>query len=266
MIDSIHSSNKYWENLIREIEPMLQSGEGLVKKAMPLIQKYHIELETPKAYEEMPPAFQEELQAAILSIADGMPEVSPLVSLTGETGVFQTVFEKLDDLHQGMERSDISGRSFIQQLMQEVMTTSVVTSAMELTDWNQFVERRKEACRIMDAAEHIYKKVASEIGSQEKLCVYEFFYNKLSQEQIDLLLLEAKESLSLSAVCRGLTKKRGQGMTRSIIGFIQRWQDTGVMKPMKSVYPFCQCLQQSWNNEINLGSRQGLEATYKQRM
>lgn len=45
-------------------------------------------------------------------------------------------------------------------------------------------------------------------------------------------------------------------MSRFIIDYIHHWQEDKLMKPLKLIFPFYQCLQAHWNNEINLGMRQ----------
>ncbi len=254
------------EHLVEEIEPMLIIAESLMEKVISLVEKYHINIDSTLEWEKLPSAFQDELQMYILSEVNKIPTVSLLNEFIRSGSLYQIVFDKLEVQYSKINKNNTSYRSFIQHLMEDVMKISVTSEAMSMDDWHKIIEDKKEAYRIDDVAEHVYKKMLVTFRTKKEICIYDFFYNKTSSAELDKLLRETKDSLLLAFTHRELTKKRGQGMSRFIIDCVHQWQDTGLMKPLKSVYPFCQCLQQYWDNEINLGTRQGLEATYKQRL
>ena len=255
----------FWEHLVEEIEPLMQLGESLINETLPLIEKYNVDLNSVMDWEELPATLQNEIRSCIVSLTDDMPD-SSLFSLLQTDVLYQNVFEKLEAQYARLDKKDISSRTFLLHLMEEVMNCSISSGAMKLSDWQELFENRKEASRVENAGEYVYKKLCIVLQPAGKLNIYDFFYNKTLPEEIDRLLGETKDSLLLAATHRGQTKKCGQGMSRFIIDCIHRWQDEELMKPLKSVFPFCQCLQTYWNNEINLGTRQGLEATYKQRL
>lgn len=257
--------NDYWDRLIEEIEPMMQIGESLIKEATPLMEKFQIDLDTENCWEDIPEGFRREFLSCIASKVDGQIEMPLLQELIGSGNLYQSVFEQLERQYSRLEKEDASARVFLQHLMQEVMNVSIMSQAMSLDDWHGIIERRKEAFKVEDVAEYVYKKLCVGLQSQQEIGIYDFFYDKTVQEDINRMLNETKEHLMLASIHRGQTKKRGQGMSRLVVDYIHQWQKQGVMKPLKSIYPFCQCLDRHWNHEINLGTRQGLEATYKQR-
>lgn len=256
----------YWEHLVESIEPMMRVGEILLGEVASLAGEYGIDLNSEVNWEEVPADFRERLQGCVVSEMKGISDIPVLGDLLKSGDLYQMVFEQLEVQYARLEKRDVSARAFLQQLMQEVMNVSISTGKMSLADWHGMIEGRKEASKVEDVAEYVYKKLCAAHQVAEKESIYDYFYNNSSPDEIDRLLGEAKESLTLASAHRGMTKKRGQGMSRLIINYIHQWQERKLMKPMKSVFPFCQCLQQYWNDTINLGTRQGLEATYKLRM
>lgn len=254
------------EHLVQEIEPMMMIADSLMEKVISLVEKYHINLDSDLEWEKLPSAFQDELQMCILSDINEIPTDSLLNEFIQSGSLYQVVFDKLEVQYSKVDKNNTSYRSFIQHLMEDVMKISVTTEVMSMEDWHKIIEDKKEAYRLDDVAEHVYKKMLVTFRPKKEICIYDFFYNKTSTDELEKLLCETKDSLLLAFTHRELTKKRGQGMSRFIVDCVHEWQNTGLMKPLKSVYPFCQCLQLYWNNEINLGTRQGLEATYKQRL
>lgn len=255
----------FWEHLAEEIEPLMQIGETLLNEALLSVEKYGIDLVTETDWEKLPDAFQDELRSHIISLVNNMPAFSLPVGLLQDGGLYQSIFENLEVQYDRLDKKDASARTFLLNLMEEVMNGSIASGAMRLSDWHKLLEKRKEASRVKNVGEYVYKKLCTALLPEQTMDIYDFFYNRTSDDEIDQLLNEARDSLLLALTHRRQTKKRGQGMSRVIIDYIHRWQDAGLMKPLKSVYHFCQCLQRYWNNEINLGTRQGLEATYKQR-
>lgn len=256
----------FWEHLIKKIEPIMCVGENLVEETTLLAEKYHIDLTLITDWKDLPVGLRTELQSCIGSLTEHIPAIPMIGGLLETEVVYLCVFEELEIQFSRLDKQDVAARAYLLQLMEEVMDGSISTGMVKLSDWQRVLEKRKEAARVENAGEYVYKKLCAEYDAREKMRVYDFFYNKTSQAEIDELLGKAKDSLLLASAHRGQTKKRGQGMSRFIIDCIHQWQDAELMKPLKSVFPFCQCLQQYWNNEINLGTRQGLEATYKQRL
>lgn len=258
--------NDYWEHLAKTIEPVMQLGELLVEGVRPIANEFGVELDSVMKPEDVPTDLRERLQAYIVAEMDGISEIPMLGELLKSGDLYQTVFEQLEVQYGRLDKRDVSARAFLQQLMQEVMDVSISTGKMSLVDWHGMIEGRKEARKVEDVAEYVYKKQCATLQMARKSSVYDFFYNSSSSDEIDRLLSEAKDSLMLASSYRGMTKKRGQGMSRLIIDYIYQWQERKLMKPMKSVFPFCQCLERYWDGAINLGTRQGLEATYKLRV
>lgn len=258
--------NSYWEHLAKTIEPVMQIGELLVEDVRLLAEEFGVDMDSVMKPEDVPTNLRERLRERIVAEMDGILEIPMLGELLKSGDLYQSMFEQLEVEHGRLDKRDVSARAFVQELMQEVMNVSIETGKMRLADWDGIIERRKAASRVEDVAEYVYKKFCVTLRESQEASVYDFFYNKSSPDEIDRLLGEARESLMLASSHRGMTKKRGQGMSRFIIDYIRQWQEQGLMKPMKSVFPFCQCLQQHWNDEINLGTRQGLEATYKLRL
>lgn len=255
----------FWEHLAEEIEPFMQMGESLINKTIPLVEKYHVDLTSITDWKEWPAGLQNELKSHIVSLSDNIPDLPLLNELLKTGALYQNIFEKLEIQYFRLDKRDASARTLLLHLMEEVMNASITSGSMKLSDWHELFENRKEVSRVENVGEYIYKKVFTAHHPREEMNIYDYFYNKTSPDEIDKLLGEAKDSILLASTHRGQTKKRGQGMSRYIINCIHHWQSEELMKPLKSVFPFCQCLQLHWNNEINLGTRQGLEATYKQR-
>lgn len=257
--------SNYWEHLIQEIEPMMNIGESILEETMTLVEKYHIDLSAEAEWEKLSDSFKDELQSCISSKTHTMPNNILFNEFVRSSSMFQMVVDKLEVQYSKLKKNDTSARSLLQNLMQEVMSTSIALNIMSLEDWHEIIMSKKESYQVDDVTGYVYKKLSDLLKPKEEICIYDFFYNKTKQDEIDKLLNEAKCCLLLAFTHRELTKKRGQGMSRFIIDYIHKWQNEGLMKPLKSIFPFCLCLQQYWNNEINLGTRQGLEAIYKQK-
>ena len=257
--------SNYWEHLIQEITPMMNIGESLLEETITLVEQYHIDLTAKVDWEKLPDSFKYELQSCISSKTHTLSNDSLLNEFVRSSSMFQMVVDKLEMQYSNLKKNDTSARSFLQNLMLEVMNTSIALNIMSLEDWHEIIMSKKEAYLVDDVTGYVYKKLSNLLKPKEEISIYNYFYNKTKHDEIDKLLNEAKGCLLLAFTHRELTKKRGQGMSRFVIDYIKKWQNEGLMKPLKSIFPFCQCLQQYWNNEINLGTRQGLEAIYKQK-
>lgn len=255
----------FWEHLADDLAPMMQVGESLINETLSLIEKYDVDIVSITDWKELPATFQNEIRACIANVSDDIFDISSLGAVLQTDVLYQSVFETLETQYARLDKKDMSARSFLLYLMEEIMQGSISTGIMSLSDWHDLLEKRKETLRVDDVGEYVYKKMCNVLIPEEKLNIYDFFYNNIAPAEIDKLLDETKDSLLLASAQRGQTKKRGQGMSRFIIDCIHHWQAAKLLKPLKSIFPFCQCLQAHWNNEINLGTRQGLEATYKQK-
>lgn len=255
----------FWEHLAEEIGPIMRIGESLINMSLPLFEKYHVDLNSSTSWERLPVELQNEIMSCILAMTNEMPNNATLDMLLSAGTLYQSIFETLEIQYARLDKKDASTRTFILHLMEEIMSNSISSGTMDISDWREFLEKRKESLCVQNPGEYVYKKLYHTLYKEKKVSIYDFFFNRTSLKDIDKLLAETKDSLLLALLHREQTKKRGQGMSRFIIDCIHQWQDAGLMKPLKSVFPFCQCLQGYWNNEINLGTRQGLEAIYKQR-
>lgn len=256
----------FWEHLVEEIEPLLQISKSLIDESLHLVEKYHIDLSLEMDWEKLPSSFREELSLCIVSRISDKDYTSLSCVFLQNDVMYRSIFEKLEDQYARLDKKEVSARRLLLNLMQEIMNDSIDSNAMQLSTWHELFEQRKEVNRVENVGEYVYKKLCARLGPKEEMSIYDFFYNMTPPDEIDKLLNEVKDSLLLASIHRGQTKKRGQGLSRFIIDYVHHWQDIGLMKPLKSVYPFCQCLQRYWNDDINLGTRQGLEATYKQKL
>lgn len=255
----------FWEHLAEEIGPIMQIGESLINVTWPLFEKYHVDLNSSTSWERLPVELQNEIRSCIVAMTNEMPNITIVGMLLRAGTLYQSIFETLEFQYARLDKKDASTRTFILHLMEEIMYNSISSGTMDISDWRELLEKRKESLYVQNAGEYVYKKLYHTFCKEKKVSIYDFFYNRTSPKEIDKLLAETKNNLLLALLHREQTKKRGQGMSRFIIDCIHQWQEAELMKPLKSVFPFCQCLQGYWNNEINLGTRQGLEATYKQR-
>jgi len=259
----MNTSNKdFWDELMVQLQPILEMGEQLLEAVESLCQNYQTNLNLDLDFEDLPVSLQKKLKSVIEKIIDNSTSFSFIES----KDLYQAMIEQLNILYQKNNYISYSVRYSLLHLMQEIMQVSIEHKVMELSDWKNYLEQRSEFRKIKDGVEYVFKKVSISSTSSETYSIYDFFYNNHSTEEIDILLNQTKDSLLLIQKHRNITGKRGQGLSRNLINIIHRWQETGIMKPMKSVFPFCQLLRQHWNDEINLGSRQGLEATYKIRI
>lgn len=256
----------FWEHLAEDLAPVMRVGETLINKTLSLIEKHDVDIVSITDWKELPASFQNEIKSCITTLTGDIFNISSSLGAVLQTEVlYQSAFETLEMQYAKLDKRDMSARSFILYLMEEIMQGSISSGIMALSDWHDLLEKRKEALRVDNVGEYVYKKLRNVLILEEKLNIYDFFYNNTSPEEIDKLLDETKGRLLLAYAQRGQTKKRGQGMSRYIVDCIHHWQAMKLLKPLKSIFPFCECLQVYWNNEINLGTRQGLEATYKQR-
>ena len=226
-----------WDEIIEEMRPVLIKSKCLINDILQRVDNSQIGYDMNDKID---------ISDMISSFITDLNVSNNLFSLLEEKNIYWLMWDKLECVYNTSLEHNKQGRTSILNLMEKLITVSINNNILSLDDWNTFFLERKEADKITD--------------------VGEFVYNKYSKEKIDLYLAEAKEQLTLACSYRELTKKQGQGLTRGIINFIHHWQNEGLLKPMKSVYPFCMCLEKYWAGSINLGTRQGLEATYKQRL
>lgn len=255
----------FWEHLAEEMESLMQVSESLINKILSLIEEYNLDVTVLTEWHTLPDVFRNEIKSYIANHIEKMSNIPTLGIILQTDVLYQSVFETLEAQYIRIDKKDISARTLLLHLMEEVMEESVSSGIMELSDWHNLLEKRKEALHVEYAGEYVYKKICNILCPENKMRIYDFFYNNTSSEEIDRLLITTKDYLLFASEQRRQTKKRGQGMSRIIIDCIHQWQNEKLLKPLKSIYPFCQCLQAYWNNEVNLGTRQGLEATYKQR-
>lgn len=249
--------DELWNEIIEEMRPILIKSRSLINDIL-------LRMENTQIGSDMNDKI--EISDTISTFITDLNVSNKLFSLLEEKNVYWLMWDKLECIYKTSLEHNKHGRTFIINLMEKLITVSINNKVLSLDDWNIFFLERKETDKIIDVGEFVFKKVRNKLVPPKELSVYDYFYNKYSKEKIDLYLADAKEHLTLACSYRELTKKQGQGLTRAIINFIHRWQNEGLLKPMKSVYPFCMCLEKYWSGSINLGTRQGLEATYKQRL
>lgn len=249
--------DELWDEIIEEMRPVLIKSKCLINDILQRMENSQIGSDMNDKIE---------ISDMISSFITDLNVSNKLFSLLEEKNVYWLMWDKLECVYKISLEHNKQGRTSIINLMEKLVTVSINNKILSLEDWNTFFLERKEADKITDVGEFVFKKVRNKLVPPKELSVYDYFYNKHSKEKIDLCLSEAKEQLTLACSYRELTKKQGQGLTRGIINFIHHWQSEGLLKPMKSVYPFCVCLEKYWLGSINLGTRQGLEATYKQRL
>jgi hypothetical protein len=259
------NNNDFWDKLVNELQPILTMSEQLMTAMESLCLNHQVDLKIPIVFEDMSPSLQEELGTIIEKTINDFGSFS-LTPYIDSQFLYLSMIGQLNTYYQKPNRIDNSTRFFVLNLMEEVMRVSIENRVMDLSDWENYLAQCKEVTKIKNAIGYVYKRVSLDKSFQSSYCIYDFFYNDHSIQDINQLLNQAKESLLLAQNHRNITQKRGQGLSRHIINIVHRWQDAGIVKPMKSVFPFCQLLQKHWNGIINLGSRQGLEATYKQRL
>lgn len=246
-----------WDEIIEEMRPVLIKSKCLINDIPQRVDNSQIGYDMNDKID---------ISDMISSFITDLNVSNNLFSLLEEKNIYWLMWDKLECVYNTSSEHNKHGRTSILNLMEKLITVSINNNILSLDDWNTFFLERKEADKITDVGEFVFKKVRNKLVPPKELSVYDYFYNKYSKEKIDLYLAEAKEQLTLACSYRELTKKQGQGLTRGIINFIHHWQNEGLLKPMKSVYPFCMCLEKYWAGSINLGTRQGLEATYKQRL
>ncbi len=90
-----------------------------------------------------------------------------------------------------------------------MQTNCNASSPVQDSGTTTFLEKRKEASRVENAGEFVYKKLCIVLQSAEKINIYDFFYNKTSSEEIDRLLVETRDSLLLASTHRGRRRNVG---------------------------------------------------------
>lgn len=131
-----------------------------------------------------------------------------LFSLLEEKNVYWLMWDKLECVYKTSLEYNKQGRTSIINLMEKLIIVSINNKILSLDDWNTFFLERKEADKITDVGEFVFKKVRNKLVPPKELSVYDYFYNKYSKEKIDSCLSEAKEQLTLACSYRELTKNK----------------------------------------------------------
>ena len=124
------TTDKYWEHLMQEIQPLLCIGKELAERFAPLPESN--EQTTEDDRDKMDNGMQEEVMQILNESVVRIGEVSSLSCLLGKKETFLAAFEQLDALLHRLARNDASARQFIQELMQEVFSTSIDKRIMTL--------------------------------------------------------------------------------------------------------------------------------------
>ncbi len=255
----------FWDRLIEEVTPFLTIGKELMEEITDSLEQNNIELTHLADYESLPPTIKSSIGEILNKALNSIEQSDQITQLIQSKDVYIALVEMLEKEIKKPNNNSKLIKSVLIQQMQEVIKVSVTTTVMNLNDWKGYIDSLKETQEIEHPIEYVYHKLRNQGVPKDKIEIQNFFYNKYSWSEIESLLAEAKEYLDLANEHRNTTQKKGQGMTRFILDFILKWQNEGYMKNVQSIYPFIHCLEEYWNCQINLGTRQGVERSYKQR-
>lgn len=253
------------DRLIEDITPFLTIGKQLLEDITSRLEQSNLDLDHLADYESLSPTIKKTIEEVLTDALTSIEQTDNITHLIQSKDVYISLVEILEEEIKKQSNNKRLIKSVLIQQMQEVINASISTATMNLNDWKAYIDSLKEAQEVEHPIEHVYHKLRNQGVPKEKVEIQSFFYNKYSWTEIESLLTEAKEYLDLANEHRNTTQKKGQGMTRLILDFILKWQHEGYMKNVHTIYPFIQCLEQYWNCQINLGTRQGLERSYKQR-
>ncbi len=255
----------FWDSLINDVTPFLEIGKQLLDDINNAVTIANIDYVHFTDYTCLPTSLKDSIGLAIQKVISKAANVNKLSLLIQSKDIYISVIKMLEVEFINSKKDDKLIRSVLITQIQNVMNASISASTMNLNDWKIYIDSIKETQDIDYPIEYAYRKLCKQDLLKEKVEIKNFFYNIHPWPEIEKLLSEAKESLCLANEHRNTTSKRGQGTTRLIIDFIFKWQTNGYMKNVHRIYPFIQCLNEYWNNELNLGTRQGVERSYKQR-
>lgn len=255
----------FWNSLINDVTPFLEIGKQLLDDINNAITTSKIDLEHFKDYTCLPPSLKKTIGLTIQKVISTTANANKVSLLIQSKDIYISVIEILESEFRKLGKDNKLVKSILITQIQDIMNASISTSTMNFNDWKAYIDSTKEAQGIDYPIEHAYHKLRNQELFKKKVEIKSFFYNIHPWPDIEKLLSEAKDNLRLANEHRNTTQKRGQGMTRLIIDFILKWQTNGYMKNVHRIYPFIQCLNEYWNGELNLGTRQGLERNYQQR-
>lgn len=259
------NKDDFWDKLAEEVTPFLTIGKQLLEEVTDSLEKANINIEYLVDYGSLSPTVKKAMKEILNNALNRVEQTDKITHLIESRDIYISLVELLEKEIKKLSNNERLIKSILIQQMQEVMNASMATSTMNLNDWKTFINSLKETQEIEHPIEYVYHKLRNQGIPKEKVEIQSFFFNKHPWTEIERLLTEAKEYLNLANEHRNTTQKKGQGMTKLILDFILKWQKEGYMKNVHSIYPFVQCLEQHWNYEIYLGTRQGLERNYKQR-
>lgn len=151
-------------------------------------------------------------------------------------------------------------RGALESVLLAILIKSVKEPPMTVENWRQL------SCLLTESVVQLYAELIDRVELQIMYItgntVYTYFEERCSKAEVDSLLENAFETLSLEEEVRQFTSRHGNGHTKTILQFVERWQEDRQMKEVDRIKPFLVCLEAYWHGKIRLGSRQGVEKMY----
>lgn len=151
-------------------------------------------------------------------------------------------------------------RGALQRVLQAVLIKSVKEPPLTVESWRQLSSLLTES--VVQHYTELIDDVELQIMYITGNTVYTYFEECCSKAEVDSLLEKAFETLTLEEEVRQFTSRHGNGHTKTILQFVERWQEDRQMKEVDRIKPFLVCLEAYWHGKIRLGSRQGVEKMY----
>lgn len=153
--------------------------------------------------------------------------------------------------------------SVLKRLTQAIIIKSVKEPPFTIDTWkllSAFLTRK-----IVESYLELIEDVELQIMYLTGNTVYTYFEDHCSKSDVDALLEKAYKTLMLEENARQYSSRHGNGHTKTILLFVERWQENRQMKEVDRIKPFLVCLEAYWHGKIRLGSRQGVEKMYQKK-
>lgn len=152
---------------------------------------------------------------------------------------------------------------FLKRLAQSVIIKSIREPPLTIESWKFMTSFLPD--RIIASYMELIEDVELQIMYLTGNTVYNYFDESCSKAEVDILLENAFKTLILEEEARQFSSRHGNGHSKTILQFVERWQENRQMKDVDRIKPFLVCLEAYWHGKIRLGSRQGVEKMYQKK-
>ena len=156
-------NDELWDEVIEEMRPILIKSKCLINDILQRMENLQIGSDMNDKIE---------ISDMISSFITDLNVSNKLFSLLEEKNVYWLMWDNLECVYKTSLEYNKQGRTSIINLMEKLITVSINNKILSLDAWNTFFLERKEADKITDVGEFVFKKVRNKLVPPKELSVY----------------------------------------------------------------------------------------------